>query len=169
LADIARGAGEAGGRRRRRSRRSRPSVGVPTDLAAMLDAASASVGRRSVVVVLTDLLGTGDWSAALARLAVRADTTVVRVVDQGERELPAVGTLLLEDAETGEQVLVDAADPRFRARLHDAHAEHDAQVLAASRRAAVAVHTVTSDADPVRVVVDLAASTVPRRGGGVRR
>ncbi len=155
----------AAGRRRARRRR---VAGAQTDLEGMMDAASAAIGRRSVVVVLTDLLGTGDWPAALARLSTRAETTVVRVVDRTERELPAVGALLVEDAETGEQLLVDGADPGFRAGLHEAHVQHDAEVLAAGRRAAVAVHTVGSDTDPVRALVQLAASTAPRRGGGLR-
>ena len=53
---------------------------------------------------------------ALARLARRHDVVAVRLFDPMEMALPDVGLVTIEDAETGEQLFVDAADPAFRAR-----------------------------------------------------
>ena len=50
-------------------------------------------------------------------LARRHDVVAIQVVDPRESELPAVGMVYVEDAETGEQIFVDTNDPVFRERL----------------------------------------------------
>jgi hypothetical protein len=74
--------------------------------------------RRSLVFVVSDFISQPGWAAALARLSRRHDVVAVRLWDPLEMALPdpGLGLVTLEDAETGEQVLVDAADPAFRAR-----------------------------------------------------
>ena len=47
-------------------------------------------------------------------LTHRHEVVVVRVVDPVELELPDLGLILVEDAETGEQLLVDTSDPLLR-------------------------------------------------------
>ena len=89
---------------------------VTTDLAAMLNTV-ASLARRCLVVVISDLIGTGEWQRPLVRLAHRNDVVALRVVDRADDALPEVGLIVVEDAETGEQLLVDSADPWFRAQI----------------------------------------------------
>ncbi|HEV2952009.1 MAG TPA: DUF58 domain-containing protein, partial [Actinomycetota bacterium] len=87
-----------------------------TDLAAMLDTV-ASLARRCLVVVISDFIGTGEWQRPLIRLAHRNDVVALRVVDRADEAFPEVGLIVVEDTETGEQLLVDSADPWFRARF----------------------------------------------------
>ena len=82
----------------------------------MLDTV-ASLARRCLVVVISDFIGTGEWQRPLIRLAHRNDVVALRVVDRADDALPEVGLIVVEDAETGEQLLVDSADPWFRAQL----------------------------------------------------
>ena len=96
-----------------------------TDLAAMLDTV-ASLARRCLVVVISDFIGTGEWQRPLIRLAHRNDVVALRVVDRADDALPEVGLIVVEDAETGEQLLVDSADPWFRARFRDGVDEREA-------------------------------------------
>ena len=42
------------------------------------------------------------------------------MIDAADDDLPEAGLILVEDAETGEQILVDSSDPLFRARLRRA-------------------------------------------------
>jgi hypothetical protein len=44
----------------------------------------------------------------------------VQIGDPAERQLPNVGMLVLQDAETGEQILLDGNDAGFRQRFEDA-------------------------------------------------
>ncbi len=49
----------------------------------------------------------------------RHDLIAVQVEDPRERELPNVGLLALEDAETGEVIELDTADPAVRKRFKE--------------------------------------------------
>ncbi len=84
---------------------SRPARGG-TDLETALAAVLANLRRRSVLFVISDFVGQLP-RAALQRAASRHDLVVLEVVDPRDIDPPAVGPLVLEDAETGEVALVD--------------------------------------------------------------
>ena len=87
--------------------------GRRTDVAGALEYLTRVVRRRAVVFVVSDFLATG-YRKALAVAGRRHDTIVIRMGDPRERELPAIGYIELEDAETGEQLTVNLSDPAFR-------------------------------------------------------
>ena len=89
---------------------------TPTKLGDLLKAAEGVIKRRSLVIVVSDFISTPGWPAALARLSRKHDVVAVRVLDPLEMALPDVGLVTLEDAETGEQLFIDAADPAYRER-----------------------------------------------------
>jgi len=95
-----------------------------TDLAASLQALEPLLRRRSVLFLVSDFLADG-WRPALGRLARRHDVIAVHLVDPRERELPDVGLLALEDAETGAWRWVDTASPRVRERARAAAIRFD--------------------------------------------
>jgi uncharacterized protein (DUF58 family) len=133
-----------------------------TDLAAMLDAI-ASLARRRLVVVISDFIGTGEWQRPLIRLAHRNDVVVLRVVDGADDALPEAGLIVVEDAETGEQVLLDSADPWFRARFRDGVEERDAELRSGMRRAKVPLHRVDTAGDLLQTLLAVVAETGRRR------
>jgi uncharacterized protein (DUF58 family) len=139
--------------------------GATTDLAAMLRlAAATTVRRRSLVFVMSDFIGDPGWDRALAMLTHRHEVVVIRVVDPSELDLPDVGLILVEDSETGEQLLVDTSDPLLRGRL-TAQVDAREQALAdGMRRAGVDAHRITTDADLLAGLVDMV-----RRSGRRRR
>lgn len=89
--------------------------GRQTDLAASLTYALRLLHHRSIIVVLSDFLAQG-WERPLRRLTSRHEVVAITVDEPRERELPASGWLELEDAETGQRVLVDAGDREVRSR-----------------------------------------------------
>ncbi len=140
--------------------------GATTDLAAML-ATVAPLARRSLVVVVSDLIGTGDWERPLARLTHRNEVVALRVVDAADDALPQVGLVVVEDAETGEQLLVDSGDPWFVARFREGVDEREAGLGAGMRRAGVPLHRIDTGSDLVPALVAVVAET--RRPGRARR
>lgn len=88
-----------------------------TTLGAWLAQTRAVVRKRSVVFVVSDFISAPGWDKDLARLARRHEVVAVRLRDPLERALPNVGMLLMQDAETGEQLLVDGNDSAFRQRF----------------------------------------------------
>ncbi len=99
--------------------------GPTTDLNELLESAARLVRRRSLVVLISDFISEPGWERSLLRLTERHEVVAVRLVDPREYELPDAGLLFVEDAETGEQLLVDSSDPELRRRLRAAADEHD--------------------------------------------
>ncbi|HBL25417.1 MAG TPA: DUF58 domain-containing protein [Acidobacteria bacterium] len=83
----------------------RPAHGG-TDLQQGLDAVLSTLKRRSVLFVISDFLGS-PCSRALKAAAARHDLILVEIVDPRDQEIPAVGPVVLRDAETGRVALVD--------------------------------------------------------------
>lgn len=136
--------------------------GVTTDLAEMLDAAGRLARRRALVVVLSDFIGDGDWERSLQRLARRHEVVALRIVDTADDVLPEAGLIVVEDAETGEQLVVDSADPLLRVRFRAAVDARDARLAAGMRRAGVPVHRVDTDRDLAEALVEVVARTRDR-------
>jgi uncharacterized protein (DUF58 family) len=134
-----------------------------TNLAAMLDAV-ASLARRCLVVVISDFIGTGEWQRPLLRLAHRNDVVALRVVDGADDALPEIGLIVVEDAETGEQLLVDSSDPWFRARFRDGVDAREAGLLSGMRRAGVPLHRIDTGSDLVETLLRVIATTRGARG-----
>ncbi len=100
-----------------------------TALADLLRAADGAIRRRSLVFVVSDFISQPGWAEALARLARRHDVVAVRLWDPLEMDLPDIGLVTVEDAETGEQLFVDASDPAFRERYAAAAEEQEARLM----------------------------------------
>jgi uncharacterized protein (DUF58 family) len=80
-----------------------------TDLFAALEYMGKVVPRRVVAFIISDFMDEG-FADRLRVAAKRHDVTAISVGDRREAELPRIGLLELEDAETGETILVDTYD-----------------------------------------------------------
>ncbi len=95
--------------------------GRKTDIGAPLDFTNRVIKRKCVAFLLSDFCLSGDFDAALQELRPklqisnrRHDLISVIVSDPREFELPDVGWLTLEDAESGQQVELNTSDPEIR-------------------------------------------------------
>jgi uncharacterized protein (DUF58 family) len=77
-----------------------------TDLERGLGAALANLHQRAVLFVVSDFVGSIPESA-LKRAAARHDVVLLDLYDARDRELPRVGPIAVEDAETGRVAIVD--------------------------------------------------------------
>ncbi len=93
-----------------------------TDVAGMVHFLGNVAKKRGVVFVVSDLLDT-PFEASLRTLAQKHDVIALVPGDPREMEMPAVGRIALEDAETGEAVEVDTGDKRMRAAYAEAAQE----------------------------------------------
>lgn len=112
----------------RRGPRPAAAPGAGTSLTELLATAEGVIRQRSLVFVVSDFISTPGWEPVLARLTQRHDVVAVRLFDPLEMALPEIGLVTVEDAETGEQLFIDSADPAFRAR-YAALAEQQEAVL----------------------------------------
>jgi len=84
-----------------------------TSIPAALDYMNRVLSRRAVVFLVSDFLD-ANLKKPLAIANRRHDLVAVRVGDPREEELPPVGLLEFEDAETGEMVVIDTSSRRVR-------------------------------------------------------
>ena len=111
----------------------RPARGG-TDLERGLQAVLSTLKRRSVLFLVSDFLGAPP-TRALKAAAARHDLILIEIADPRDQELPAVGPVVLRDAETGETALVDG---RRLGRQHAERRGHErATLLRLSRRLSV--------------------------------
>jgi uncharacterized protein (DUF58 family) len=155
-------------RRPSRTGTRRPASGTTgsrrtTALAVPLRATLGIARRRSLVVIVSDFISEPGWERALTQLAARHDVVALQVVDRREFDLPSVGMIYVEDAETGEQIFVDSGDPAFQRRLRAAAQERQAALTASARTAGVDLFPVTTDEDLVRALVRIAELRRRRR------
>ncbi len=87
----------------------------------------------------------------------------IRVVDPMELDLPDLGLVLVEDAETGEQLLADTGDPLLRQRFRDQVAAREESVAGSMRRTGVAAHRIGTDEDLLRALLEMARQSKRRR------
>ena len=130
-------------------RRPRPPQpgGRGTALYDLLAGGDALIRRRSLVFVVSDFISAPGWEDALGRLAQRHDVVAVRLLDPAEMALPDVGLVTLQDAETGEQLFVDAGDPGFRARYATLAVAAEQRLAVGFARAGVDLLELATDDD----------------------
>ena len=96
-----------------------------TDLAELLARAQHAIKRRSVIFLISDFVSRPGWERPLGLLARKHEIVAVRLCDPLERELPDLGMVVMQDAETGEQLFVDTHDKGFRKRFAKVAAERE--------------------------------------------
>ena len=114
--------------------------------------------------LISDFITGTSWERPLSRLAQRHEVVVVRLVDPLERELPEVGLIVVEDAETGEQVVADTSDPEFRRRFHLEVDAREQALQGSIRRAGARLNDISTDDDLAAALVEMVRrSKQPRR------
>lgn len=134
-----------------------------TNLVPLLETGHHAFKRRSLVFVISDFISAPGWEKPLNLLNRRHEVFAVRLTDPRETDLPDVGPLIMEDAETGEQLYVDTHDAGFRARFGEAVQKRDTEVNGAFRRSGVEAMALSTDEDLVPAIVRMARLRKARR------
>jgi uncharacterized protein (DUF58 family) len=148
-----------------------PTTGSGTQLHRLLEAAHRMIPRRSMIFIVSDFISAPGWQDALARLSQRHEVLAVRLYDAAELELPDLGLVTIQDAETGEQLFVDTHDPGFRERFAKAAEEHEERMHQGFVKAGVDTLELATDDDLVDAVLRFAEMRRQRSrlaaGGGL--
>ncbi|MBV9091785.1 MAG: DUF58 domain-containing protein [Mycobacteriaceae bacterium] len=136
-------------------------VGVRGDLATAIDALRRPERRRGMAVIISDFLGPINWMRPLRAIAGRHELLGIEVIDPRDVELPDVGDVILQDAESG-VVREFTIDAQLRDDFEKAADAHRAEVARTLRRCDAPLLTLRTDRDWIADVVRFVANR--RRG-----
>ncbi|MEI6713641.1 MAG: DUF58 domain-containing protein [Verrucomicrobiota bacterium] len=137
-----------------------------TDLAGALERLSRVLHRRSVVFLFSDFQAP-DFSRQLGLSARRHDLVALPLVDPREETLPDLGTIRLEDAETGELLEVATGDPSVRDAYAQAVASRSVALLKQFRQQRVDAVPLRTDRDWLPALQTFFRTREHRMGGHV--
>lgn len=136
-------------------------AGVRGDLAVAIDALRRPERRRGMAVIISDFLGPINWMRPLRAIAARHEVLAIEVLDPRDVELPDVGDVVLQDAESG-VVREFSIDPALRDDFARAAAAHRADVARTIRGCGAPLLSLRTDRDWLADIVRFVASR--RRG-----
>ncbi len=120
-----------------------------TDIAQALDYLGRITHRRAVVFLVSDFLAEG-YEKPLRIVARRHDLIAVSLSDPREQSLPPIGLIELEDAETGEAMVVDAGNAEVRRRWKALAREREDRLAELFRASGVDAIPIVTGRDYVR-------------------
>jgi len=85
-----------------------------TDLSQALKFLSGTQKKKAIVFVISDFMVDDDYEKTLKIAGKKHDITGVRVFDIREEKMPNIGMVEMEDAETGEILIVNTGSKRAR-------------------------------------------------------
>jgi uncharacterized protein (DUF58 family) len=137
-----------------------------TDLRLLLEAAESITTRRSLLFLVSDFMSQPGWEPVLERLSRRHELLGVRLYDPMEQEIPDIGMVYVQDAETGEQMLLDTGDPKFRKRFEEEAARREEGIQGAFADAGVDTLEISTEDDLVASIVRFAELRKGRGNAG---
>jgi len=115
-----------------------------TDINKALVYISKVIKKRSIIFIISDFIA-NDFIQPLKILRNKHDVIALRVVDIREREIPDIGLIELEDEETGEQLLVNTSDKKFRETYQKLMDDYEENLRTSLRRSKVDIINIITD------------------------
>ena len=84
-----------------------------TDIMESLSTLNNKLKRKSVIYIISDFIS-DSYDKPLKFLKLHHQVTLINISDIREKEIPEIGYAYLEDAETGEQILVNTSNRNFQ-------------------------------------------------------
>ena len=134
-----------------------------TNLKPFFEGALHAIKRRSLIFVISDFLSEPGWERSLNMLGQKHEVVAIRLIDPREMELPDVGMIVMEDAETGEQMFVDTHDAKFRKRFYDAVQKREDELALSFKHAGVDVMPLSTEDDLIKAILRFAKRRQQKR------
>jgi uncharacterized protein (DUF58 family) len=129
----------------------------PTDLSKMLGMALKGIKRRSALFIVSDFISVPGWEKLLGQLTRQHELVPVLIYDPAEYELPDIGTVTMQDSETGEQMFLDTHDPKFRRRFREIARKKQRDLTETFRRCRAEVLALATNKDMVNEILRFAS------------
>lgn len=126
-----------------------------TEVSQALEYVTNSIKKRCTCFVISDFIDEKPFDKALMIANRKHDVVALRVYDERERELPAVGMMYVSDAETGEKMWIDTNDRQLREKFHKYNLDREEELERIFKVSGVDVASINSDEDYVKALISL--------------
>jgi uncharacterized protein (DUF58 family) len=89
-----------------------------TDILKSLSTLKNKLKRKSIIYIISDFLS-DDYQKPLKFLKLHHEVILINISDIKEKEIPEIGYAYIEDAETGEQILVNTSNESFQKQYRE--------------------------------------------------
>ena len=127
------------------------------NLSQLIEGGLNVIKKRSLVFIISDFISTPGWEKSLGLLNHKHEVLAIRLFDPRELDIPDVGAIIMEDAETGEQLYVDTSNKKFRQQFKVAALKREADLDEKFKHAGIEALSLSTDEDMVRAIVRFAA------------
>ncbi len=134
-----------------------------TNLKPFFEGALHTIKRRSLIFVISDFVTEPGWERPLNMLGQKHEVVAIRLTDPREMELPDVGMIVMEDAETGEQMFVDTHDAKFCKRFTDAVQQREEELALSFKHAGVDMMSLSTEDDLIKTILRFAKRRQQKR------
>ncbi len=128
--------------------------GIKTDIGLALRYFTNMIKKRSIAFLISDFIGTG-FNDPLKIASRKHDLVAIRIYDQYESQMPDIGLIRLQDAETGELLWVDTADRGVRERYHRNWALKQQELDSVFARSGIDQAKIATDQNYVQPLINL--------------
>jgi uncharacterized protein (DUF58 family) len=123
-----------------------------TDIGSALEYFNNLIKKRSICFILSDFLAKG-YDAPLRIATRRHDIVGINIIDPREEELPDVGLIRAEDAETGQIGWIDTSSRRLREGYRRWHQDHLAYFTSIFRKSGAGAVNIRTDESYVNALL----------------
>ena len=123
-----------------------------TDIGSALEYFNNLIKKRSICFILSDFLAKG-YDAPLRIATRRHDIVGINIIDPREEELPDVGLIRAEDAETGQIGWIDTSSRRLREDYRRWHQDHLAYFTSIFRKSGAGAVNIRTDESYVNALL----------------
>ncbi|MDR2910237.1 MAG: DUF58 domain-containing protein [Bacteroidales bacterium] len=127
-----------------------------TDITGAIRYLTNAIKKRCTAFIISDFMdNNNEMSLALSIANNKHDVVALRIYDEREKELPAIGMLKLKDAETGQYVWVDSDSSKIRKIYSDWWLKHSAQLDTIFKKCRIDYAEIKTNEDYVKSLMAL--------------
>jgi uncharacterized protein (DUF58 family) len=126
-----------------------------TDISEALRYFTSAIKKRCTAFVISDFIDNKDFKDALRIANRKHDVVAIQVYDHRDAQLPKVGLMKIQDAETGSERWIDTSSPRERKRFENEWNKRKTAISNAFIRSKVDAVSIKTDDDYVKALIAL--------------
>jgi len=137
--------------------------GKGTNIEVALKFMTNAIKKKSTAFILSDFIDNGDFKHALKIANKKHDLVALKVYDQRERELPNIGLVPMQDAETGVIRMIDTSNKSVREEYAQKSTSFQKEVEESFKKAGIDFTNIASGESYIKPLMNLFKKRESRR------